>query len=68
MAQITNNLMKKRLLQVIFLDCPTFKLRSSNRSLEIFDSDHQGYLKLKFLLNFIGYMCTFCHFGLMSTY
>ena len=47
MTQITDNLMKKRLQQVTFLRCPTFKLShnnkgfSSNSSLEVFNSDHQ---------------------------
>ena len=46
MAQITDHLMKKRIRQVIFMGCPTVKLRhkrdfSSNSSLEIFNSGHQ---------------------------
>ena len=48
MVQIADNSMKKRLRQVIFMSCPTFKLShhknsfSSNLSSEIFDSDRQG--------------------------
>ena len=47
MAQITHNLVKKRLRQVIFIGCPTFNLShhkkglSAKSCLEIFNPDHE---------------------------
>ena len=51
MAQVTNNLKKEKLRQVIFMDCSTFKLShhkkgfSSNSPQEIFDFGHQDSRK-----------------------